>query len=110
MSGPVALIKEKIFFQKLQSIEFSILIATGAACIYYRNPTMCNGANLAYTKRIFKEVGGFDGNADVASGDDEFLMHKVAKNYPKEVIFLKDRESIVYTYSEKNFLNFFPAT
>jgi hypothetical protein len=31
---------------------------------------MCNGANLAYTKTLFQELNGFDGNEKIASGDD----------------------------------------
>ncbi len=31
---------------------------------------MCNGANLAYEKSAFYEVGGFNNIDNIASGDD----------------------------------------
>ena len=37
---------------------------------------LCNGANLAYKKSIFRELNGFEGNSHISSGDDIFLMEK----------------------------------
>ena len=58
---------------------------------------MCNGANLAYTKKVFEEVGGFKGIDHIASGDDMLLMHKIFGLYPKKVLFIKSPEVIVQT-------------
>jgi len=58
---------------------------------------MCNGANLAYTKKAFEEVGGFSGIDNIASGDDMLLMHKIYKRYPGKVLFIKSKEIIVQT-------------
>ena len=69
-------------FSQLQTIEFASLIGSGAATLALGTPTMCNGANLCYEKRVFEEVNGFAGIDHVASGDDELLMHKIAKRYP----------------------------
>jgi len=44
---------------------------------------MCNGANLAYSKKAFEEAGGFTGIDNIASGDDMLLMHKIYKRYPE---------------------------
>src|SRR5690606_2011169 len=43
------------------------------------------------------EVGGYKGNLDVASGDDEFLLHKVHTLYPGEVRFNTHTEGMVLT-------------
>jgi len=64
-------------FQKMQTIEFAGLIAIGAASIERKSPNMCNGANIAFPQKVFYEVNGYEGNKNVASGDDEFLMHKI---------------------------------
>ncbi len=58
---------------------------------------MCNGANLAYTKKVFEEVDGFKGIDNIASGDDMLLMHKIYKQHPEKVFFLKSKEVIVQT-------------
>jgi hypothetical protein len=48
---------------------------------------LCNGANLAYKKTVFTELNGFQGNENIASGDDIFLFEKFYKNIPIVFIF-----------------------
>ena len=69
----------------MQAIEFAGLIVIGATSIAKRSPNMCNGANIAYPKKIFYQVNGFEGNINVASGDDEFLMHKIYAHGAKRI-------------------------
>ena len=102
ISSPVAYFQEKSFFERLQSLEFLYLIGLGASTIGNKQPSTCNGANLAYEKTTFYEVGGFQGIDDLASGDDELLLHKVAAKYPDQIGFLKNREAIVYTHAKEN--------
>ena len=97
ISAPVCFTFNNTFFQKAQTLEFSGLIGIGAACIAHKSPTMCNGANLIYKKAVFNEIGGFKGIDNLASGDDEFLMHKIAEKYPDDIHFLKNKAAIVST-------------
>lgn len=60
-------------------------------------PFMCNGANFAYKKSVFFSISGFNGNTDIASGDDIFLLEKVNKTYPKHLHYLKCKQAIVTT-------------
>jgi cellulose synthase/poly-beta-1,6-N-acetylglucosamine synthase-like glycosyltransferase len=106
ISAPVCFYKEEKVFEKMQSLEFSSLIGIGAACIGNNSPTMCNGANMAFDKNAFVEVEGYAGVDDVASGDDEFLMHKIHKKYPNQVKFIKHKEAIVSTKAKKNLKDF----
>nr|WP_276898753.1 glycosyltransferase [Pedobacter kyonggii] len=101
ISSPVAYFQEKSFFERLQSLEFLYLIGLGASTIGNKEPSTCNGANLAYEKVTFYEVGGFQGIDDLASGDDELLLHKIAAKYPDQIGFLKNREAIVYTHAKE---------
>ncbi len=101
ISSPVAYFQEKSFFERLQSLEFLYLIGLGASTIGNRKPSTCNGANLAYEKNTFYEVGGFQGIDDLASGDDELLLHKIAAKYPDHIGFLKNRDAIVYTHAKE---------
>ncbi len=107
VAGPVTFYKEKTWFEKLQTVEFSSLIGTGAASMQAGSPNMCNGANLAFTKDVFEEVNGYEGNMQQPSGDDEFLMRKVFQYYPEKVTFLKDKRAIVCTFPQKNFAAFY---
>lgn len=100
ISSPVAYFEEKSFFESAQTLEFAYLIGLGASTIGNKNPSTCNGANLAYEKKAFFEVGGFKGIDDLASGDDELLLHKMAAIYGDKIGFLKNREAVVYTHAK----------
>ncbi len=102
ISGPVCFQHTNTLFERMQLVEFASLIGVGGASLQLQKPNMCNGANLAYTKTIFEEVGGFAGNEAIASGDDEFLLHKISKCYPDKVAFLKSQKAIVYTMAPKS--------
>ena len=50
---------------------------------------MANGANLFFTKDVFIEIGGYQKNAQYASGDDMFLIQEIASRYPDKISFFK---------------------
>lgn len=100
ISSPVNFFEEKSLFERMQTLEFSFLIGIGAAFIGNNRASTCNGANFAYRKDIFYEVGGFSGIDELASGDDELLLQKVAERFPGKIGFLNLREAIVYTHAK----------
>ncbi len=106
ISSPVSYFEEKSLFERMQSLEFYSLIATGGAFIGNGSASTCNGANLAYRKDIFYEVGGFKGIDDLASGDDELLLQKVAERYPGKIGFLKLYDAVVFTHAKPNLKEF----
>ncbi|TRX62134.1 glycosyltransferase [Fulvivirga sp. M361] len=97
VSGAVTFHGESSVFQRMQVQEFATLVGVGAASIYLGKPGMCNGANLAFTKSAFHEVGGYSDNDHLASGDDEFLLHKIAKQHPDGIYFNTQGQSFVST-------------
>ena len=105
--GPVAIEPGHRLFGQMQSIEFASLVGSGAASLQLGIPSMCNGANLAIDKETFLAVGGYSGTDHLASGDDEFLMHKIAHQYPEDVRFLFDREAVVSTKAQRDWTGFF---
>ncbi|QEC52213.1 cellulose synthase/poly-beta-1,6-N-acetylglucosamine synthase-like glycosyltransferase [Anseongella ginsenosidimutans] len=106
ISSPVAFSEENSLFERLQSLEFMYLIGLGASAIGNAFPSTCNGANLAYTREVFFQVEGFKGIDDLASGDDELLLHKVAALYYNKIGFVKSRQAIVYTHAKANLREF----
>ncbi len=106
VSAPVGFIDNGRIFQKFQSMEFANLIGLGAAAIGNGFPFTCNGANLGYSKATFFELGGFKGIDDLASGDDELLLHKVAFHHPKSIGFVKSSKAIVYTHAKEDIRDF----
>jgi cellulose synthase/poly-beta-1,6-N-acetylglucosamine synthase-like glycosyltransferase len=107
ISSPVAYHQEKSLAEKIQTVEFELLIAAGAACIQNKFPNTCNGANLAYTRAAYHAVGGFKGIDDLASGDDELLLHKMHKQFPDGLRFLKEPSAIVYTEAKGTLRSFY---
>jgi cellulose synthase/poly-beta-1,6-N-acetylglucosamine synthase-like glycosyltransferase len=96
------------FLQIFQALDFMSLQGITGASVFKKIHSMCNGANLAYTKKAFNEVGGFTGIDHIASGDDMLLMHKIYKRYPGKVLFLKSKAAIVQTapvHTVKEFFN-----
>jgi cellulose synthase/poly-beta-1,6-N-acetylglucosamine synthase-like glycosyltransferase len=83
-----------------QTLDFITLQGITGASVYKRFHSMCNGANLAYQKSAFVEVGGFRGIDAIPSGDDLLLMHKIYIRYPDQVFFLKSPAAIVSTQPE----------
>jgi cellulose synthase/poly-beta-1,6-N-acetylglucosamine synthase-like glycosyltransferase len=106
ISSPVAYFEEHSLFEYMQSLEFMYLIGVGAAFIGNGKASTCNGANFAYRKDVFNEVGGFQGIDNLASGDDELLLQKVAAKYPDSIGFLKNRDAVVYTHAKPNVKEF----
>lgn len=94
------------FLSVFQTLDFVTLQGITGAAVFKRFHSMCNGANLAYEKKAFYEVGGFKGIDAIPSGDDMLLMHKIYLKYPQKVFFLKHRHAIVTTRPETQWSGF----
>ncbi|WP_139956309.1 glycosyltransferase [Flavicella sediminum] len=97
ISGPVAYSTDNCFLQQFQNLEFLSLMGATIGGFGNKSPFMANGANISYSKIIFKELLGFSGNEFIASGDDLFLLEKIEKNYKNESHFLQNCNAIVTT-------------
>jgi poly-beta-1,6-N-acetyl-D-glucosamine synthase len=93
--------------QIFQSLDFMVLQGITGASVYKKIHSMCNGANLAYERKVFYEVGGFAGIDQIASGDDMLLMHKIWKKYPDRIYYLKSKDAIVATQPVNSWASFF---
>ncbi|HVD98628.1 MAG TPA: glycosyltransferase [Cytophagaceae bacterium] len=107
ITGPVTFFEAKNFREKVLELEFASLVGSGAASLSAGFPNMCNGANLAYERQAFIEVNGYQDSNKLASGDDEFLMHKIYRRYPGKVAFLKNKEALVETQAPVSWKAFF---
>ena len=107
IAAPVVIDCSNKFIEFFQGLDFMVLQGITGASVHKKIHSMCNGANLAYTKKAFTEVGGFAGIDTIASGDDMLLMHKIYKLYPDKVMFLKSKEAIVYTAPVNSVSEFF---
>lgn len=99
IAGPVTYASVNYsFIENFQMLDFLSLQGATLGGFGIGKPFLCNGANLAYKKETFLELNGFDGNSNIASGDDIFLFEKFIRSYPKEVLFLKSKSAMVATF------------
>lgn len=107
LSGPVNHAPLTTFFSKIQALEFNSLVASGAGAIGAGTALMSNGANLAFRRKAFLAVKGYEGNESFVSGDDVFLMMKLQKAYGKQAItFVKDPKAIISTAAKSSWKEF----
>jgi cellulose synthase/poly-beta-1,6-N-acetylglucosamine synthase-like glycosyltransferase len=107
IAAPVALQNDSSLLQIFQALDFLVLQGITGASAHKKIHSMCNGANLVYEKNAFREVDGFSGIDNIASGDDMLLMHKIRSKYPDRVHFLKSKQVIVTSLPMQTWKDFF---
>lgn len=105
--GAVVYKTKNNWFHQFQQLDLLSLQGTTIGSFGIGKPFMCNGANFAYTKKLFNEIGGFGGNNKMASGDDVFLLQKALKNHADKVYYLKNTDTIVKTKPENDLYKLF---
>ncbi|MEM6398033.1 MAG: glycosyltransferase [Bacteroidota bacterium] len=97
-SGPVLIEEGNRFFAGFQSLDMlSYMFLTGSYAAR-KNPILANGANLAVSRSLFKQIDGYAGVDHIASGDDVLLLHKLVElGYVEKVQFIPDRGAVVET-------------
>lgn len=95
--APVNYKTNSSFLDGFQTLDFWSLQAVTIGAFGIGKPFMNNGANLAYRKEVFFKLDGFEGNNNIASGDDLFIMEKLLQVEPESVHYLKSKTSIVVT-------------
>ena len=107
ISAPVKFKEQHSLLFHFQNLNFNSLIGSTIGSFGVKQPFMCNGANLCYSKEAFFSVKGFEGNSKIASGDDIFLLEKMKDTFPNKTSYLKSTEAIVQTNPENNLNSFF---
>lgn len=106
VAAPVQFQHTGSFISIFQLLDFMSLQGITAAAVGAGAHSMCNGANLAYQKKAFYEVGQFAGIDQIASGDDMLLMQKMRKAFPGKLGFLFHQGAIVSTLPMPNWKQF----
>jgi cellulose synthase/poly-beta-1,6-N-acetylglucosamine synthase-like glycosyltransferase len=107
LAAPVMYKTDGSLLSIFQTIDFITLQGITAAGVETGFHSMCNGANLAYTKTAFEAVNGFEGIDKVASGDDLLLMHKISEKFPHRVHYLKSKAATVVTTPPESWKEFY---
>jgi cellulose synthase/poly-beta-1,6-N-acetylglucosamine synthase-like glycosyltransferase len=105
--GAVVYKTKNNWFHQFQQMDLLSLQGTTIGSFGIKKPFMCNGANFAYTKKLFHQLDGFKGNNKMASGDDVFLLQKAVKNDLDKIHYLKNSNFIVKTKPENDLYKLF---
>lgn len=106
VSGPIQLIPGDSVFERLQALEMLGLVTLGAGSMMAGFPNMANGANMAYHRLTFLELGGFGPSIDIASGDDEFMVQNIHRAFPGTLVFAKNADAVINTRTINNWGGF----
>jgi cellulose synthase/poly-beta-1,6-N-acetylglucosamine synthase-like glycosyltransferase len=98
-------ILRKIFFKFIAYEEFRAAIWSSGA-IGWNLGWLCTGRNLAYRRKVYDEVGGFEKIKQSISGDDDLFLQLVRKQTDWEIRYVKTRESFVPTVPPADFRSF----
>lgn len=107
VAGAVVYKTKNNWFHQFQQLDLLSLQAATIGSFGMGKPFMCNGANFAYTKKFFTELGGFGGLTQNAGGDDVLLLQKAVQSHPDKVAYLKHEALIVTTKPENDLFGLF---
>jgi cellulose synthase/poly-beta-1,6-N-acetylglucosamine synthase-like glycosyltransferase len=99
---PVQIESGPNFFGKLLDLEYLSLQGITAGSVFSKNPTMCNGANLAYTREVYLNHSD-NLHDEINSGDDIFLMLSLKTQNNSKISWLESPDVLVTTSSSSSF-------
>lgn len=105
---PIAFSKGSSFLARFQWLENVALTGITAGFAGIKKPFMCNGANLAFTKKAFEQVNGYTEHIHLASGEDVFLLESIKKMFGAGAIqYLVSRKALAYTRYVRDWKDFY---
>jgi biofilm PGA synthesis N-glycosyltransferase PgaC len=102
IAAPIQIKQENTILSSLQQQEMVALQLITMGSFSYRQPFMCNGANMSFTKEAFQQVNGYEDNLHISSGDDIFLLEKLAAEDVMKCHYLKNPEAVVTTFPKQH--------
>lgn len=97
IAGPVLFDPLDTSFEQFQGLDFLGMMGITGAGIQSGRFHMCNGANLAFSRKAFELVEGYKGTDHIASGDDILLAQKMVQHPDLNINYLKSTEAVVHS-------------
>lgn len=102
---PVQLKNRAGFFGRFQELEFLSLQGVTAGCAISGNATMCNGANLSFSRESYlKHTDNL--HDEISSGDDVFFLHSLKEESVSKIMWLESKEATVTASSSDSIKGF----
>ncbi|PPK96289.1 cellulose synthase/poly-beta-1,6-N-acetylglucosamine synthase-like glycosyltransferase [Nonlabens xylanidelens] len=105
IAAPVQIQEGHNLLSSLQHQEMIALQLVTIGGFAFDKPFMCNGANMSFTKKAFNDVNGYHGNDHISSGDDIFLLEKLASKDVTKCHYLKSKNATVNTQPKNNLID-----
>ena len=93
---PVQIKAVRRLFGYFQELEFLSLQGITAGCAYSGEATMCNSANLAFSKAKYLNHSAYL-HDEIRSGDDIFFLHSLKKEKDSKILWLESPDALVTT-------------
>lgn len=105
---PIDFETNKGILNTFQITENLALTAINAGFVGLQKPFLCNGANLAFDKKAFLAVNGYQSHQSISSGEDVFLLEDIKLHFTaKSIHYGFSRSLIVKTVAESTTAAFF---
>ena len=104
--SPLEANEKPSIISRLFTLDSMSLAAVAAGSIGIAKPLTCNGRNLAYRKKVFKSVDGFQKIKQFISGDDDLFLHLVSHKTNWKIRYAIDSDSIVHSKVPESFQQF----
>lgn len=86
--------------EQLQAFDYMTMMAMTAGATRLGHPLGGGGANLAYRRTAYDQVGGFTAMPSGAVADDMLLIQRVLSNTEWQVAFCDDERAFIRTTAE----------
>lgn len=106
LCGPVNLLAEGSFFKALQQTESAAIVGISATMLNMKMPATCNGANLMFNRKVFMQLNGYKHHLQLASGDDDLLLHAFYSQAADRVAYTLNYHAMVNTAANNSFKTF----
>ncbi|TDI73526.1 MAG: glycosyltransferase [Bacteroidetes bacterium] len=97
VAGPVQFDYDASAWSRGLALEFMGLTALAAGSFGQGRPYSCSGASIGFRRDAYEEVGGYGGLEHLSSGDDEMLMHRIARTANWQVAYCRVPSAVVNT-------------
>ncbi len=102
-TGPVTSHYYLSILSAFQFLDFAGMMQIAGNGIFRHLYYIANGANMAFRKSSFLQIGGMQQHQHIASGDDMFLIQAMADHHNMKVRYIRSPDAVVLTQPELSY-------
>lgn len=102
VTGPVRVAPCDQIISAFEAMDAAIMMKVTAFGSYSQSYFLANGANMAFSKKSYQDLGGYQNHQHYASGDDVFLFAEAARR-GLAIAYAAQKEAMVTTRPQTGF-------